>query len=256
MNGQTEKAAAWIYRGVWRILVDWFAAPAEPPELPARPGEVIERFHPAPGFLRYLKFKFWVSLTLIDAIFLFGWLVSFYKSFWLGVALAPLFFAVAILPDIVAYVGIHLQYDTTWYLLSERSLRIRRGIWTIREATITFENVQDVNIQQGPLQRYFGIANVAVETAGGGGQAHGKGISTSHTGLLEGVAEAERIRDLIMARVKRSRSTGLGDEGSSATATIAARKSSEAAWTSEHVAALREIKNELARLREETAVST
>jgi membrane protein YdbS with pleckstrin-like domain len=256
MSAQSEKAAAWIYQGIWRILADWFAAPAEPPELPAHPGEVIERFHPAPGFMRYLKFKFWVMLTLVDAMFLFVWLVIFYNRFWLGVALSPIFFAVAVLPDIVAYVGIHLQYDTTWYLLSERSLRIRRGIWTIREATITFENVQDVKIQQGPLQRHYGIANVIVETAGGGGgQSHGKGASTSHTGVLEGVAEAKRIRDLIMARVKRSRTTGLGDEGSSATAIYETRKSSEAAWTSEHIAALRDIKSELTRLREETAVS-
>ena len=256
MSGQSEKAAAWIYQGIWRILVDWFAAPAEPPELPAHPGEAIERFHPAPGFMRYLKLKFWVTLTLIDAIFLIIWLVIFYNHFWLGVALSPIFFAVAVLPDIVAYVGIHLQYDTTWYLLSERSLRIRRGIWTIREATITFENVQDVKIQQGPLQRHYRIANVIVETAGGGsGQSHGKGGSTSHTGVLEGVAEAARIRDLIMARVKQSRAAGLGDEASTMSAAHAARKSLGAGWTSDHIAALREIKNELARLREETIVS-
>ena len=79
---------------------------------------------------------------------------------WLGALLALPAAAVAILPDIVAYVAIHLRYDTTWYVIGRRSLRIRRGIWIINETTITFENVQNIHITQGPLQRYFGIADL------------------------------------------------------------------------------------------------
>ena len=61
--------------------------------------------------------------------------------------------------------------------------RIRRGIWIIHETTITFENVQNVVVQQGPLQRWYGIANVLIETAGGGGsqqQAGQGGIIDRH----------------------------------------------------------------------------
>jgi uncharacterized membrane protein YdbT with pleckstrin-like domain len=75
---------------------------------------------------------------------------------------------VLIAPDVIAYVGLHLRYDTTWYVFTDRSLRIRRGIWVIHETTITFENVQNVAVAQGPVQRYFGIADVIVQTAGGG----------------------------------------------------------------------------------------
>lgn len=244
MNKRSDQAAAWIYRGLWRILVEWFAVPSEPPDLPARAGESIERFRPSPEFVRYLKFWFWLGLTIIDALFLVAWLATFFVSFWLGLALAPVFFAVAILPDIVAYVGIHLRYDTTWYLLSERSLRIRRGIWTIREATITFDNIQDVKIEQGPVERYFGISNVIVETAGGGGKGHqqGAGAPQSHTGLIEGVEEAARIRDLIMARVRRSRTTGLGDEKRG-------ELPASPSWTPAHLDLLRQIKDEAALLR-------
>ena len=158
-----------------------------------------------------------------------------------GIALTPVFLAVTFLPDVVAYVAIHLRYDSTWYVLSDRSLRIRRGIWTIHETTITFENVQDVTVHQGPLQRYFGIANVVVETAGGGGGGQEAGVP-SHTGLIEGVEDAARIRDLIMARVRQSRAAGLGDE-----ARETERTSHPAApvWTSEHVAVLREIREGL-----------
>src|SRR5207247_118797 len=95
------------------------------------------------------------------------------------------------------------------------SLRIRRGIWLIHETTITFENVQNVEIRQGPLQRYFGIADVHIDTAGGGGEKHAKHgnlTSAGHRGLIEGVADAVGIRDLILARLERSKKAGLGDE--------------------------------------------
>lgn len=78
----------------------------------------------------------------------------------MGVLIAPLLRAFIILPDVVAYVAIHLRFDTTWYVMTERSLRIRRGIWVLHETTITFENVQNVVVNQGPVQRFFGIANV------------------------------------------------------------------------------------------------
>lgn len=243
MSDSPQHAAEWLYRGIWRILVDWFRVPAQPPDLPVRPGETVERFHPSPGFLRYLKLWFWLALVAIDIWFLAAWIASFFVSRWLGIALTPVFLAVAVLPEVLAYVAIHLRYDSTWYVLSGRSLRIRRGIWTIHETTITFENVQDVNIKQGPVQRVFGISDVVVETAGGGGNSTGEGESfSSHTGLIEGVDNTARIRDLIMARVRQSRSAGLGDE---AREHHEASRSAAPGWTAEHVAVLREIRDGL-----------
>ncbi len=244
MSDSPQQAAEWLYHGVWQVLARWFVVPRHPPGLPARPGETIDRFHPSPRFLRYLKLWFWLGLIAIDLWLLIGWIASFFVSRWLGLALAPVFFAVTVLPDLIAYVAIHLRYDSTWYVLSERSLRIRRGIWMIRETTITFENVQDVKVHQGPVQRIYGIADVIVETAGGGGSKKGEGDLSvpSHTGLIEGVEDAARIRDLIMARVRRSRTAGLGDE-----AREHPRESHPAApvWTAEHVAVLREIRDGL-----------
>ncbi len=173
--------------------------------------------------------------------------LSFAISLGLGLALLPVFLAVAILPDIVVYVAIHLRYDTTWYVLSDRSVRIRRGIWTITETTITFENVQDVKIDQGPIQRVYGISDIVIQTAGGGASAEHDGTgTTTHIGRIEGIADAARIRDLIMNRVRRSRSAGLGDEhrtNSGHPATHITR------WTAGHLEMLREIRVALSELR-------
>jgi len=255
MSDSPQHAAEWLYHGIWQVLVRWFVVPRQPPDLPARPGETIQRFHPSPGFLRYLKLFFWLGLTMLDVWFLIAWIGSFFIDPWLGLALTPVFFLVAVLPDIVAYVAIHLRYDSTWYVLSDRSLRIRRGIWTIHETTITFENVQDVKIHQGPIQRYYGIADVIVETAGGGGSGkQGKKdlAVPSHTGLIEGVEDAARIRDLIMARVRQSRAAGLGDE---AREHERAKSTAAPAWTAEHVAVLREIRDGLRVVRPRSRTS-
>lgn len=164
------------------------------------------------------------------------------------------YLVVAILPDIIVYVGIHLRYDTTWYVLSDRSVRIRRGIWTITETTITFENVQDVKIQQGPVQRFYGISDIIIQTAGGGGGGGGGGegasAATTHVGHIEGVADAPRIRDLVMSRVRESRTAGLGDERVSSEARHATV--SQPAWSPAHLQALREIRQGLTHLRHST----
>ena len=119
-----------------------------------------------------------------------------------------------IAPDIVVYIGIHLRYDTTWYVLSDRTLRIRRGIWIINEVTITYENIQNVSVRQGPLQRYFGISDLVVQTAGGGGAVgqHGEQNLSGHLGLLEGIDNAQEVRELIMDKWRAAKNAGLGDE--------------------------------------------
>src|SRR5262245_61529292 len=214
MNRRVEAAAETFYGHLWNILESWFKVPKDPPELPAESLDDVKSFRPAPGFLRYLKFLFWLVLVLIDGTILLVWFVIFVAVPWLGALLALPAAAVAILPDIIAYVAIHLRYDTTWYVIGRRSLRIRRGIWIINETTITFENVQNIHITQGPVQRIFGIADLIVETAGGGSAkgAHGETLSNAHVGMIEGIDNAEELRTLILGRLRQSRSAGLGDE--------------------------------------------
>ncbi|MDA1054467.1 MAG: PH domain-containing protein [Planctomycetota bacterium] len=240
MSQQVEQVSKWIYAGLWGVMTRWFRVPDRPPALPSAVGESVESFKPAIGFLNYLKLQFWVGLLAIDGAILLAWIaITIAKPVWGLILLAPALF-LAIAPDIVVYLAIHLRYDTTWYVLSDRSLRIRRGIWIIHETTITFENIQNVTVRQGPLQRWFGIANVSIDTAGGGGQQpHGQSNpwQASHCGLIEGVADAHRIRGLIMSRLGQSRTAGLGDED---------LNSRSSTWSSEQVATLREIRDLIA----------
>ena len=247
MSHQVDAASAWIYRGVWASVVGFFKVPEEPSTLPAA-GEPVRSLRPSPGYLRYLKFLFWVALIPGDILPVVGWIAVSVAVPVLGVVLAVPFLALMVLPDVFAYVGIHLRYDTTWYVLTDRSLRIRRGIMTIHETTISFENVQNVEVTQGPLQRYFGIADVLVTTAGGGVASHGKGQTSSlgaHKGILQGLDDAEAVRNQILASVDRTRSAGLGDEHQKHLLPAPAAGSG---LSERHVSVLREIRDSVRRL--------
>jgi membrane protein YdbS with pleckstrin-like domain len=210
--------------------------PVEPPVLPTGPDETVSTFRPDPAWLRYLQFRFWIGLGVAIVVILANSLAVLIAEFKVGIVvfLAEAMFTVV--PAVVAFVALHLRYDSTWYVMSDRSLRIRRGIWIIHETTITYENIQNVSVNQGPVQRFFGIADVLVQTAGGGGgqQQPGQPAGGAHSGLIEGVKEAQRIRDVLVSRMRHSRSAGLGDEH---------HDHEHGAWTPQQIAVLREVRD-------------
>jgi hypothetical protein len=82
--------------------------------------------------------------------------------------------------------------------------------------TMTFANIQQITVEQGPLQRLLGLEDVMVRTAGGGSggaeQGHQKGQhEMMHLGFFHGVDNAPEIRDMILDRMRRLRDSGLGD---------------------------------------------
>jgi uncharacterized membrane protein YdbT with pleckstrin-like domain len=115
----------------------------------------------------------------------------------------------------LSLVPVILDWELRWYIVTDRSLRIREGVWKVSEMTLTFANVQEVSIRQGPIERLFGIANLRVRTAGGGGRINPhepqSEEKSGHIGYFRGVDNAPAIRDLILERLKRLRDAGLGD---------------------------------------------
>lgn len=109
--------------------------------------------------------------------------------------------------------AVRLDWELRWYIVTDRSLRIRAGLWSLQESTMSFANLQQVEVMQGPLQRLLGIADVRVQSAGGGGgEVKGHEHHDSlHTGVFHGVDNASEIRDLILDRLRHFRAAGLGD---------------------------------------------
>jgi putative membrane protein len=86
------------------------------------------------------------------------------------------------------------------YVLTDDAVVIESGVLSRNRRTIPYERIADAGIEQGLLQRLFGLATLSLET-GGSGQDEGKLDSVS-------VAEAERLR----AVLRRERAAPSGAE--------------------------------------------
>ncbi len=239
MTDAVERSAEWIYRGVWLVLVECFKVPKKPPTMPVGPDDFCRKFHPSRRYLAYLKLFFWIVLVVIDVAILAAWIAIYLWKPWVAwITLIPALL-IAIVPDIIAYIAIHLRYDTMWYVITDRSCRLRRGVWVVVEHTITFENVQNVYLRRGPIQQLFGISTLVIETAGA---SEGQGDDVFNVGnkaIMEGLENPDEIRELILERVRRSHSAGLGDESKTVTA---------GQWSQRSVDLLREIRDEVRKM--------
>lgn len=77
-------------------------------------------------------------------------------------------------------------FDSIRCELTERRLRIHRGVLFRKDKTIMLDKIQDMSLHHGPFQRWLGITSLQIETAGssgGQGQADAKlvGIRDVHT---------------------------------------------------------------------------
>ncbi len=115
----------------------------------------------------------------------------------------------------VGFFLVRLDYEMRWYKLSDRSLRIREGVFTVKEMTMTFLNIQNIEISQGPVQRLFGISDLKVESAGGGAamqatRSNMQDASAPHIAYFRGVDNPKEIMELMRERLKGVQDAGLG----------------------------------------------
>ena len=71
---------------------------------------------------------------------------------------------------------------------------------------MTFSNIQEIRVTAGPLQKLLKLADVEVQSAGGGSR-RGEG----HIGSFKGLSNANDIRDLMVERLRQYRDSGLGE---------------------------------------------
>lgn len=74
--------------------------------------------------------------------------------------------------------------------LTDRSLKVSKGIWVQTEKTVPLDRITDLGIVQGPIMRYFDIEALSVETAGQS--------SSSSLVQLAGIKEGRKFRDAVL----------------------------------------------------------
>lgn len=202
--------------GVRRLLQRVLKVTDEAPEVPL--GEKPEVFRASPKFLTWLLVQWGLKNALmfvagvVPAVATSIAIVVEGKVVWLAPIIGGLAVSCFVVHAALSYLAIRLDYDHRWYVLTDRALRIREGIWLIKEVTLTLANVQDIKVSQGPVQRLLGLQDVVVDTAGGGGaSAAEKGSVGGHNGLLRGVNVGSALVDKIRSRVQQRKGAGLGD---------------------------------------------
>ncbi len=196
-----------------------------PPTPAPPPGSPPLIFQAAPKFftLRILRWSITQAIAVTGLVLAFSFHAfvlpksmprSVVWVIWIIEALGVLALAAEVL---LGWMIVRLDYELRWYMLSDRAIRIREGVATVREKTIALANIQNISVRQGPLQRFLGIADVEVKTAGGGGKSSdiesskGGGSEPMHVAYFRGVDTAEEIRDLLREGVRAQRDAGLGD---------------------------------------------
>ena len=196
-----------IYQAIKGRLFALIKAPTEPPDPPAGSQGSIQTFRAAPNFLK-MQLIVW-GLGFAGAIL--GELIFIGVELFVTrgdddrtgmIALAVALLLITIVGTVIKFFLIRIDYDMRYYVVTDRSLRIREGALLINESTFTFANIQNLKVMQGPLERLLGLSNLIVETAGGAsssGDGHGKNpFGAAHEGNLRGITNAREVRDQML----------------------------------------------------------
>lgn len=233
------------------------------PEAPPGDEASTRLFRAAPHFFLYLIFLWAIRTIALVAILLpteiiplvtaFDWERRVREIAFFDLPLPGVIFGIAMIWRLFALALVRLDFEKRWYLVTDRSLRVREGVVNVREMTITFANIQNTSISQGPIQRLLGIADVRVDTAGGGPSRGDKkeGGESLHTVSFRGVSNADEIRTLITERLRELKDSGLGDRDEMP----AARQASIASREPEVIRALRELAAEASALRKTVEIA-
>lgn len=239
-----------MYETLKRLVVGLLKTPAGTPEAPAGSYGSVQVFRASPRYVTYRLILFYIGCAIAAAAAAIALLATALTGLFWASGLVVLF-ALFVLPILcLTWFAVRIDYDLRHYIVTDRSLRVREGAWIVKEMTLTYANVQNLRIVQGPLQRAFGISDLLVDTAGGGAAGKHEGRAQSgHQVRLAGIENAREVRDLILGYVRQfNRGSGLGDLDDPEHARSRAGAKSMAA-TAELVEALRGVRDSAAKLR-------
>ncbi len=115
--------------------------------------------------------------------------------YWLMHIALTLTVTVVGIPLLFLWLPLGLVFTTSYLrrmecVLTNKSLKVKKGMLVRIEKTIPLEKITDIGLVQGPLMRLFGLHKLTVETAGQSGQ----GALVSLTGIVN----TQAFRELIL----------------------------------------------------------
>jgi len=108
-----------------------------------------------------------------------------------GLATLPLLIVLVVLVGMLPL----RRYHARGFAMSDDRLRVVRGVLFHADVVVPFSRVQHLDVTQGPIERFYGLATLTLHTAG----------THNHSVALPGLehAKATAMREQIRAYVKR-----------------------------------------------------
>ena len=137
---------------------------------------------------------FTASLIIILSFFLFSdvniWIPIGFSTVWL-------------ISLIIALIWVPAAYGAIEYFIQQDSVKMKGGVFWRKHVTIPNRKITNIDITQGPFERFLKIGTIHVQTAGAGGQQGQKAELK-----ISGVREMGTIRDAIINNIIPSTVTG------------------------------------------------
>ena len=116
-------------------------------------------------------------------------------TYWLVSSLVLLMIIVVGIPFIPFWILFGMMYYRKYLasmecVLTEKSLKVKKGLLTRVEKTVPLEKIMDMGLVQGPMMRDFGLYQLSVETAGQ--SAPGDDVA------LVGIVDAKGFREAVL----------------------------------------------------------
>ena len=150
-----------------------------------------------------------VFKTYLLIVVLFGfiwWMVpvvalAFFADISVGIAVALSSFVPLIIAITIVLYWIPRFYSSLKYVFDDDDVTVTKGVWWKTKSVVPYNRITNINIYQGPISRYFGLAKLAIQTAGFSGVSS-SGHKTAEAELI-GIRNFEEAKDVIIGLVRR-----------------------------------------------------
>lgn len=93
----------------------------------------------------------------------------------------------------IVFLPLFFKYETLRYKFDADGVSMTWGILFRRETYLTYRRIQDIHVTRNIIQRWMGLANVAIQTAAG---------SSTAEATVEGVLQFDALRDFLYQRMR------------------------------------------------------
>ena len=139
----------------------------------------------------------WVIFFILGIIL---WVVMSITVDFLIYGIVFILWFVVMIPIIV---WIPFAHRALGYSVDDEGVNMKGGVIWKKHVTVPYSKITNVDVTQGPLQRYCGIGTIHVQTAGSAGKQGEKAELR-----LSGIRELEKVRSVIIKKLIGSEYAG------------------------------------------------